>query len=110
VAAGAEFGVDVRNDEGSIVVALTGELDLHTARRLDDALSALDRNGRPLILDCDQLVFCDSSGLAAMMKHRPLSLRSPQESLRRLLEITALTDFIESAAREEDLPEGRPSR
>lgn len=85
------------------VIALAGELDPHTAPLLqgsiDDVLAA---GATDLVLELSGLGFVDSSGLRVLIaaQHQlaehggTLSLRSPSETVLRLLEITGLVDHI----------------
>jgi anti-anti-sigma factor len=93
--AGAECEIAVAVDDTDTVVTLTGEIDLNNAFEVDERLAAIERNGRPLIVDCTMLEFCDSTGLAALVRHRPLVLRAPHPNLVRVLEITGLTDLVQ---------------
>ncbi len=60
------FSVARTERAGDVVLALRGELDLHSADRLLAAASGLTPGGR-LILDLSELTFIDSAGLRALM-------------------------------------------
>ncbi len=88
----------------TVVLALTGDLDPHTAPMLSDAVSQqLERGVRHLTLDLRALDFVDSSGLRVIIAtHRDLAgvsgrltLRAPTDSTRRLLEVTGLLDQLD---------------
>lgn len=95
-----DFLVDDGREDGSGVVRFIGELDLASAREAKDAglaaLSALNGNGAPLILDVSELTFCDSSGVHALYAIRAqaeasghsVTLRRPHPVVRRVLELT----------------------
>lgn len=55
------------------VLALAGEIDMHTAPSLRDQLFALiEEDRRPLVVDLTDISFCDSAGVntaAAARKH-----------------------------------------
>ncbi|MGW7451854.1 STAS domain-containing protein [Streptomyces sp. NPDC054787] len=53
-------------------VALVGELDIHTAIRVEPRLTELARSGSgELVLDLSGLAFCDSSGIDLFLRlHR----------------------------------------
>jgi anti-sigma B factor antagonist len=80
VAGGADaiprFAVELRDVGPATVLALTGELDHDTAPALRERLvQALARAGRPgraptVVVDCDRLVFCDSTGLNVLLAAR----------------------------------------
>jgi anti-anti-sigma factor len=86
----------------ALVVRVTGELDLNTARVLYVDPADLEGVSR-LALDVEQLEFCDSSGLKAMLQLRReadergvrFHLCAPGEQMRRLLELTGADEVIE---------------
>lgn len=84
-------------------IALAGELDPHTAPLLQLEIDrVLEDEGTDLVLDLSQLGFVDSSGLRVLIaaQHQlaeqggTLVLRTPSETVRRLLEITGLVDHV----------------
>jgi anti-sigma B factor antagonist len=57
------------------VVALTGEVDLHSAPKLRDELDGLLTGEAPvLVLDLDEVGFLDSTGLGALVAARGAAL------------------------------------
>lgn len=97
------FGISV---EGP-VIALTGDLDAHTAPQLDAAISAaLDAGEKALVLEMGGVGFVDSSGLRSMIRarneggvEREVVIRAPSAATLRLLEITGMTEhFVIEAA------------
>jgi anti-sigma B factor antagonist len=84
---------------GDGVVEVSGELDIRTCDRLVHAAGELaDRGGR-LVLDLSGLTFCDSTGLAGLVRlHKraeaaggTVVLRSPVTRVHQLLALTGLT-------------------
>lgn len=79
-------------------IRIAGDLDAATAPRLRPVLTAaLDTGADRLILDVSDLTFCDSTGLAVLIRarnalpaHRQLILHVACDQLRRLLAITQL--------------------
>ncbi|MGW2014812.1 STAS domain-containing protein [Streptomyces sp. NPDC001927] len=80
---------------GAVVLSLTGELDHDTADTLRQALE--ERNGAELILvDCERLSFCDSTGLNVLLRARlqavesggRLELAGLRPPVSRMFEIT----------------------
>lgn len=51
---------------GWTVLAVDGEVDRHTCKRVSTALDEAATRSSWLVVDCDRLVFCDSSFLAAL--------------------------------------------
>jgi anti-anti-sigma factor len=94
------FLVNHGREDGTRVVRFIGELDLASARRAKEvgleALSLLNGDGGPLIIDVSELAFCDSSGLHAFCAIQAQAeatghltiLRRPHPLVRRVLEMT----------------------
>lgn len=82
---------------GAVVCSLTGDLDLDGLERVRPSLETVLRTGATLVvLDLEQLGFCDSSGLNLLLALRleaeaagtALRLGAPPRQLLRLLELT----------------------
>jgi len=96
-----DFGVDVTEDGGDVVVAVRGELDVLTApflwERMEPALSGV--TGR-LVFDFAGLSFIDSMGLGVLVRaqsrlrgeapERQVVVRGANTHARKVLEITGL--------------------
>ena len=83
----------------SYVVSIEGELDLHTAPELEQALGTiLARGGRSVVVDLAGLEFIDSAALAALLRALPrfrarggrFLLVTEDRRVLRTLEITGL--------------------
>jgi anti-sigma B factor antagonist len=83
----------------SYVVSIEGELDLHTAPELEQALGTiLARGGRNVVVDLAGLEFIDSAALAALLRALPrfrarggrFLLVTEDRRILRTLEITGL--------------------
>lgn len=88
---------------GTTVVALYGGLDVDTAPALRAALSRLLSRPAPhIVVDVDNLDFCDSMGLSALVvAHQGavsrggwLRLANPAPFLRQLLQVVGLTEHL----------------
>ena len=88
-----------RLDNGLALVSVAGELDLHTAPLLRDALAiALKREESGLVVDLDECEFLDSTALGTLVeanahlsrRNRRLSLVAPGGGVRRALEVMGL--------------------
>lgn len=81
-------------------VTLKGELDAHSSPMLDPLFNDLVSAGaRSLVIDMSEVDFVDSSGLRTLIRARqqfsgdqPITIRAPQPTTARLLEITGLTE------------------
>jgi anti-sigma B factor antagonist len=93
---------DVRSETlpgGTHVVHVSGELDLATAPRLEEALAAA--TGEQLVIDLSGCTFLDSAGirtLVAAARDRagasPLRIVSADPGIVRLLEITGVDTLV----------------
>ena len=63
------FAVDSQTSDGEVRLALSGELDIATVPRLEEAVAACDGtlDGR-LTLDLSDLTFLDSTGLRGILQ------------------------------------------
>jgi len=95
--------IEVHLDGDEATLTLTGELDPHTAPMLADEIESLEADHvTTVVLVLGALGFIDSSGLRVVIaadrdlaaRGGRLILRSPSETVRRLLEITGLLDHL----------------
>src|SRR5437764_3578662 len=97
------LGVTRSDRSGGAHVALSGELDIATAPRLEEEVRRLENEGRALIfIDLRGLEFMDSSGLRALLAAdarararvaRIVILRG-DERIQRVLEDTRLDEHL----------------
>jgi anti-anti-sigma factor len=101
---------EVRRDQAEALVLLSGELDASTAGQLYEQLAELTREGvTHVTLDLSELEFMDSTGLSVVIaEHKRTSasggeliVLSPQSQVRRVLEITGLTDILHIRSEEQ---------
>ncbi|HVC13741.1 MAG TPA: STAS domain-containing protein [Acidimicrobiales bacterium] len=97
---GEVFSFEVVTTGDVQVVALRGELDVANADVVKGAL--LSAKARVVVVDLSALTFIDSSGLTAIVHgHNDLTargcgfeLRGASEDIRRVFELTGLTDLL----------------
>jgi anti-sigma B factor antagonist len=99
-------GVVVRLSAGAAdetVLRLSGELELHNARVLDEAVaSAQARGTRRVVLDLAELSFMDSTGLRHLLRARrelgesgqAMHVVNATAAVRELLALTGLTSLL----------------
>jgi anti-sigma B factor antagonist len=98
------LGVEVGRREGSVQVALDGELDVASVHPLRDLVTRYVQDDRQDVhVDCTRLTFVDSSGLGLFVqlhqrlrgvRHR-LVLSGLSPPCRRVFEVTGLTGVLE---------------
>jgi anti-anti-sigma factor len=93
--------VDVSDLEGTIVLAVHGEIDAASAPLLESAFVSLD-GASPVLVDMAGVSFMDSSGLHTLLT-QTLRLResdgsihicNPSDAVHRVVELTGLGDFF----------------
>jgi anti-sigma B factor antagonist len=86
-------------DDGTYVVSVTGELDLHSAPQLESELAGLyDKNVRSVVVDLTECEFIDSTALGLLVNaHKRLgtaqarfSIVTADRNIRKIFEITGL--------------------
>lgn len=90
------FDITIEGD----TISITGDLDAHTAPRLDEVLDPmLERGADPIVLHMGAVGFIDSSGLRCMIRarhsgeaDRDVIIEEPSSATLRLLEITGMLD------------------
>lgn len=102
-AVGPDLKLATERAGASATVSIAGELDAYSAPSLEEEVSSLLGDGvSDLVFDLSATKFLDSSGLRAILtaqrrladKDGRLALRSPSDPVRRLLDITGLTDHF----------------
>jgi anti-sigma B factor antagonist len=99
----APLTIDVSADGDTTTVRLTGELDVHTAPALGEALtSALDGTATKIEIDATDLRFCDSSGIQVLVQAREkamtdggtVQLTGVHGSVEKVLSVTGLLELF----------------
>ena len=105
---GVEFddvGVDLRYVNGTVVLAVRGEIDMATVHTLEGPLDDLDPTVRA-IMDLSDVEFMDSTALRAIFVKAltmndvggSLRIRNASAQVRQLLHITQLEVLLEKNA------------
>jgi len=81
------------------VICLSGELDMVSVERVRSVVEgALTAEDDRLAFDVSELQFMDSSGIALLVSAartaRQVELRHPTPIVRRLIELTGLTELL----------------
>jgi anti-anti-sigma factor len=95
-ACGAEWVGDA-----SAIVAVRGELDMHTSEELAELLDRLRERGITdhLVVDLTECAFIDSIGLSVLIRAQhtaksPLNVIVNSDALRRVLSVTGLASLF----------------
>jgi anti-sigma B factor antagonist len=97
---GDDVLVETRTDQtGARIVSLSGELDSANAGALDASLAPLTHErSAQLVFDLSGLRFMDSAGIAVLLgvaaKVSAVRLRDPSPAVRRVIELTGLSDVL----------------
>ncbi|MFB9659009.1 STAS domain-containing protein [Glycomyces mayteni] len=98
-----KLDISVYRESNETIVALSGEIDLHTAPRLTGAVdAALADDPVRVVLDMRGVTFCDSRGLgtlvilarAAARARAVLVLANLGDFLKRLLAVSGIGDHF----------------
>ena len=96
--------VQTREEEGTIHLALTGELDLSTVDKVEDELRRVEDGGaETLVIDLSSLSFLDSTGLRTIVtadqrarkSGRRLAIIKGPETVHRVFTITRLDERLD---------------
>jgi anti-anti-sigma factor len=99
--------IHLERDGDRLVIALAGELDMHSAERVAEELhSAEATDASRIVLDLSRLEFMDSSGLRVIVNASARSRRNGDRlelirgpaAVQRVFELTALLDRLPFAA------------
>jgi anti-anti-sigma factor len=90
----------VEHDGGHTIVAVAGAMDLGSAPRVAETLDLLDG---PLVIDCSDLDFIDTSGLHVLVNavatHGSVTLRRASPFVVDVVEILGLDRVLEIETR-----------
>jgi anti-anti-sigma factor len=91
---------------GRHTLALTGELDLDSANKLEEAVREVCTSGADLVIDLRKVTFMDSTGLRVLIvagtlcEEKEQELRIiPGEDIQRILEMTGLDRVLPFTSR-----------
>jgi anti-sigma B factor antagonist len=100
----AEITTTTSSGQPGWTVVVRGEVDIATSPLLRGQLTRLVTDDVPIVVDVTEMTFIDSSGLGVlveMLQRRRetgrggMALHGMQEPVRRVFEITGLTDLFE---------------
>jgi anti-sigma B factor antagonist len=97
------FGVSEESDDRSVVVTLSGEIDVAAAPTVRERLEQAAGRDRPLVVDLTGVSFIDSTALGVLIGIHKLRVASGGElrlvisepRVLKVFEITGLTDLFD---------------
>jgi anti-anti-sigma factor len=97
----AELEARVRDEEGTAVIELRGDIDRNAEAELDAAYSQVEQ-ASSVVLDFAGVEYINSTGIAVIVgllararaNRQSLGARSLSEHYRQIFEITRLADFM----------------
>jgi anti-anti-sigma factor len=96
----AEAVIETPPDPSGVpLVKVSGEVDISNADQLAETVSAIT-SSRPerIVFDLNDLRFMDSAGIAVLLgaaaKVSSVGVRNPSPAVRRVVELTGLTDVL----------------
>lgn len=98
-----DLGLEVKERDGSAVLAVTGEVDVATVPRLREQLHGLVAQGtNRIVVDLDGVDFLDSTGLGVLVgalkrvrsNDGELTLACTQPRIRKVFEVTGLDNVF----------------
>ena len=102
------FAIESREQGSVLVIAISGELDLHTASQLEESLNPILADGnRPLVIDFAACEFIDSTGIALIVRaarqlgdesngeaNGSFALCGVSDQVQRLFDLTGIESMI----------------
>jgi anti-anti-sigma factor len=96
------FAITEQSRNGSVFLALRGDLDIATIPQLEQALERAREASQTLTLDLRELTFMDSSGLRVILSEhqratdsgRKVSIVPGPSAVQRVFELTGTTELL----------------
>jgi len=97
-----EVSIDAHAEAYSII-AVRGEVDLHTAPKVEHAIERAARSNGAVVLDMSGVAFMDSTALSALVRAKDslqeqgtsLRLAAPSQAVERIFSVTGFQDYFE---------------
>ena len=97
-----EVSID-EHAEAYSVVAVRGEVDLHTAPKFESAIERAARTNGTVVVDMSGVAFMDSTALSALVRSKDtlqeqgtsLRLAAPSSAVERIFSVTGFEDYFD---------------
>ena len=83
-------------DEGVKLVTIEGELDTVTSTEADEIISCFIDENKDIIMDCVNLKYLNSTGLALLLKYH-IQMKRRERSLRIIILNKFISELLEAA-------------
>ena len=109
------FNVETTEQGGAVHVKLSGDLDLSTSKRAEEAIEEAERAGKPtVVVDLRGLTFMNSTGLRVIVSadkrarrsNKRLAIVQGPAAVRRVFEITRLDERLDIVDTPEEIEAG----
>jgi anti-sigma B factor antagonist len=95
----AYCAAELSREDGTAVIRLSGELDMVSVENVRSIIEGAQAGQSDrLVFEVSGLEFMDSSGIALLIsatrKVRSVEVRNPTAIVRRIIELTGLTDIL----------------
>ncbi|HEY1507918.1 MAG TPA: STAS domain-containing protein [Solirubrobacteraceae bacterium] len=99
----SHFRVEVRSEDQTTVISVSGELDLASSPALEEELERVAKSdATTIVVDLAELEFMDSTGLSVLVRAhqraeesgRRLGLVNGSQQVQRLLTLTGVADRL----------------
>jgi anti-sigma B factor antagonist len=92
------FSIATFQDEDSVYVLVSGDVDISTVPRLAAELSRAEQAGLPIVVDLEQVEFIDCAGVGALVRasarSRDLSVTPGSAQAQRLFELIGVEGLL----------------
>ena len=97
-----EVSID-EHAEAYSVIAVRGEVDLHTAPKVEYAIERAAQSDGAVVLDMSGVAFMDSTALSALVRSKDslqrqgtsLRLAAPSRAVERIFSVTGFRDYFD---------------
>ncbi len=97
-----EVSID-EHAEAYSIIAVRGEVDLHTAPKVERAIERAAHSNGAVVLDMSGVAFMDSTALSALVRSKDslqeqrisLRLAAPSQAVERIFSVTGFQDYFE---------------
>ena len=94
--------IDVKKENGKVLMAVNGRLDTTTAPALDKAIAECMKDEKHLVLDLGSMEYISSAGLRVlltaqkmMMKTGSMKVKNVREEIMDIFEMTGFADILD---------------